>query len=338
VIEGPQGLLLVRRPDDDEDLPGVWGLPAVSLAPGESEEEAVRRAGRDKLGVEVEPIERVGGEQTMTDWEARIVSGEPAVPQPGPHTQYAELRFGEPADLVPAARRGSLCSRVLLRARGLGFGHVRTKPGVLARGPWRPEQVQASWRDDAFVVPAEVEQLADGAVEGLRERGSPAHDGMATRLAGFEADDERLRLELQPVRWALRLLDDASDSLTALCVVRSEDGRWLAGRRAGWVSTWANRWALGAGGAVDLGESPADTLSRELYEEWKLEPADLSVEALLALPGGMNMLVGLATVPDGCEPVPDAEHDEWTWWPADIDRWPAEADERLKLMAALLDS
>jgi 8-oxo-dGTP diphosphatase len=204
---------------------------------------------------------------------------------------------------------------------------VTTRPGVLARGHWRPDQVEARWRDDAFEVPAELDRLADGAVEGLRDRGSPAHDGMATRLVGFEADAERLRLELQPVRWALRLLDDASDSLTALCVVRAEDGRWLAGRRAGWVSSWANRWALGAGGAVDLGESPAETLSRELQEEW-----------LLALPGGMNMLVGLATVPNRCEPSPDAEHDEWTWWPADIDSWPAEADERLKLMAALLGS
>jgi hypothetical protein len=121
VIESPEGLLLVRRPDDDEDLPGVWGLPAVSLAPGESEEEAVRRAGRAKLGVDVEPVERVGREQSMTDWEARIVSGRPVVPQPGPHTQYTELRFGEPSDLVPAAREGSLCCRVLLRARGLDW-------------------------------------------------------------------------------------------------------------------------------------------------------------------------------------------------------------------------
>jgi 8-oxo-dGTP diphosphatase len=121
VIEGPRGLLLVRRPDDDEDLPGAWGLPAVSCASGESEEEAVRRAGHDKLGVEVEPVERVSRERTMTDWEARIVAGELAVPQPGPHTQYAELRFGKPADLVPAARRGSLCCRVLLRARGLDW-------------------------------------------------------------------------------------------------------------------------------------------------------------------------------------------------------------------------
>jgi ADP-ribose pyrophosphatase YjhB (NUDIX family) len=213
---------------------------------------------------------------------------------------------------------------------------VTTRPGLLARGPWRPDQIEAVWRDEAFEVPAEVDRLADAEVEGLRERGSPAHDGMATRLAAYDAGGDRLRLELQPVRWALRLLDDASDSLTALCVVRSEDGRWLAGRRAAWVSSWANRWALGAGGAVDLGESPAETLTRELQEEWRLVPGELSVEALVALPNGMNMLVGLATVADRCEPVPDEEHDEWAWWPADIDRWPAEADERLKLMAALL--
>jgi ADP-ribose pyrophosphatase YjhB (NUDIX family) len=198
--------------------------------------------------------------------------------------------------------------------------------------------VEAVWRDDAFEVPVEVERMADGAVAGLRERGSPAHDGMATRLVSWDAAGDRLRLELQPVRWALRLLDDASDSLTALCVVRTADGRWLAGRRASWVSSWANRWALGAGGSVDLGESPAETLTRELHEEWRLEPETLSVEALIALPNGLNMLVGLATVPDGCDPVPDSEHDDWTWWPADTSDWPAEAHERLKLMAALLGS
>ncbi|HEY7600205.1 MAG TPA: hypothetical protein VH741_09785, partial [Candidatus Limnocylindrales bacterium] len=135
-------------------------------------------------------------------------------------------------------------------------------PGILARGPWQSDEVDARWREEAFEPPAEVQAQADAAVEGLRERGSPAHDGMATRLAGWREEDGRLVLELQPVRWALRLLDDdACQSLTALCVVRSADGRWLAGRRAAWVSTWANRWALGAGGAVDLGESPAETLS-----------------------------------------------------------------------------
>jgi 8-oxo-dGTP pyrophosphatase MutT (NUDIX family) len=121
VIEGPDGLLLVRRPEGDESLPGVWGLPAASPAADESDEDAVRRAGREKLGVEVAPVRPVGSEGRMTDWEVRIVAGTPSVPQRGPNTQYAELRWGEPRDLVPAAREGSLCSRALLRARGLDW-------------------------------------------------------------------------------------------------------------------------------------------------------------------------------------------------------------------------
>jgi 8-oxo-dGTP diphosphatase len=212
-------------------------------------------------------------------------------------------------------------------------------PGILARGPWEADQVEARWLDAAYEPPDEVQRLADAAVADLRERGSPSHDGLATRLAGWREDAGRLVLDLQPSRWALRLVEgNACRSLTALCVVRAEDGRWLAGHRADWVSTWAGRWALGAGGAVDVGESPADTLSRELREEWRLQPERLSVEALVELPDGMAMLVGLATVEDACDPIPDHEHDEWAWWPADVGRWPEEADPRLRLMARLLDS
>lgn len=121
MIEGPRGLLLVRRPEGDESLPGVWGLPAASLAEGESEEDAVRRAGREKLGVEVRALRAMGRDGGMTDWEAEIVAGRPSVPQDGPNTQYAELRWGDAGELVPAARQGSLCSRALLRARGLDW-------------------------------------------------------------------------------------------------------------------------------------------------------------------------------------------------------------------------
>ena len=122
VIEGPAGVLLVRRPDDDDSLPGVWGLPATSLREGESEHDALVRAGREKLGVEVEPLRPVGEDtsdlRSMRDWEARIVEGTPEVPQPAEGTQYVSLRWGNTAELGPAARAGSLCARVLLRAVG----------------------------------------------------------------------------------------------------------------------------------------------------------------------------------------------------------------------------
>jgi ADP-ribose pyrophosphatase YjhB (NUDIX family) len=211
-------------------------------------------------------------------------------------------------------------------------------PGILARGPWTPDRVDASWSDEEWLPPPELERGADEAVAALRDRGSPAHDGLAARLAGYDASADRLTLRMQPARWALRLVEQMGESqaLTAMCVVRDEDGRWLAGRRASWLATWANKWALGAGGAVEVGEDPAETLSRELDEEWQLTPTELSVEALVALPSGLVALVGLATVPAGSEPVRDAEHDEFAWWPADVERWPDEADARLRRMATLL--
>jgi 8-oxo-dGTP diphosphatase len=126
VIEDGHRVLLVRRPVRDDSLPGAWGLPAASLEPNEPEDEALRRAGA-KLGVEVRPLrllgeaedERPGYRMVMRDWSAEITAGAPAVPQPGAGTQYTDWRWGDPAELEPAARRGSLCAQVLLRARGL---------------------------------------------------------------------------------------------------------------------------------------------------------------------------------------------------------------------------
>ena len=208
---------------------------------------------------------------------------------------------------------------------------------LLARGPWRADQVRAIWRDDAFRAPGEHSDAADAAIASLRERGSPSHDGVAARLVGFREDEGGLELELQPLRWALRLVEhDASDSLSALCVTRDAEGRWLAGRRAAWLSTWAGRWALGAGGAVDAGESPMETLTRELREEWSVTPERVVGEALVRLPHQMIMFIGQAWLPAGAEVEPDDEHDAYAWWPADVDAWPAEADEPLRMMARLL--
>jgi 8-oxo-dGTP diphosphatase len=211
-------------------------------------------------------------------------------------------------------------------------------PALLARGPWPLDRVEATWREETYEPPAERVAAADDAIQSLRDRGSPSHDGLAARLIDFRDDGERLRLTLQPARWALRLVPgDASGALSALCVIRDAEGRWLAGRRAAWLSSWPGRWALGAGGAVDLGESPTHTLLRELDEEWSVAPERCVAEALVRLPHGMNMLVGQAWLAPGAEVTPDHEHDAHAWWPADPDAWPEEADAPLRRMALLLD-
>jgi 8-oxo-dGTP diphosphatase len=213
------------------------------------------------------------------------------------------------------------------------------QPEILARGPWELAQISAHWREEQFEPSPQNSEAADAAIEGLRERGSPSHDGVAARLVDFSVDEHGIAIELQPLRWALRLVaGDASRSIAALCVTRSADGRWLAGRRAPWVASWAGRWALGAGGAVDLGESPAQTLVRELDEEWSVSPERVRGEALICLPQKMVMFVGQAWIAAGEEDAvrPDEEHDEYAWWPREIDDWPAEAGEALPRMARWL--
>lgn len=215
---------------------------------------------------------------------------------------------------------------------------MSSAPGLLARGPWTADRVSARWADDRYAPSEEHTAQADAAVAALADRGSPSHDGWSARLVHHEAGPGGdLVMHLQPARWALRLVEgDACGSMAALCAVRDAQGRWLAGRRAAWVSSWPGRWALGAGGAVDLGESPFETLSRELAEEWSVEPERVQGEALLLLPHRLAMFIGQAWLPDGAQVSPDHEHDEFAWWPADVGRWPAEADEPLRGMASML--
>jgi 8-oxo-dGTP pyrophosphatase MutT (NUDIX family) len=119
----PTRILIVRRPPEDDDLPGAWGLPAGSLHADESWAHAVVRSAEEKLGVRVAPgallnegrTARPGYMLHMRLYAAELVFGEPSVEQPDRGvTRYVEWTWGEPPDLVPAAARGSLCSRLLL--------------------------------------------------------------------------------------------------------------------------------------------------------------------------------------------------------------------------------
>lgn len=127
-------VLAVRRPGDDEDLPGHWGLPAASLREDEGWEEAVLRTGPEKLGVElaVGPqmnegrSDRGDGSLHMRLYDARIVRRKPEVPQPAAGvTQYTDWEWAPPERLEEAADAGSLCSALYLEWRRAWQGRER---------------------------------------------------------------------------------------------------------------------------------------------------------------------------------------------------------------------
>lgn len=129
--QDPDRFLIVKRPPDDDRLPDVWGLPAVTLQPGELPEQGLRRIGREKLDAEIEPARFVGiksadrGEYQLIlmDIEARLVRGEPSVHRASTSsTRYVDQRWTrDPREVGEAARRGSLCSQVLLESMGVDY-------------------------------------------------------------------------------------------------------------------------------------------------------------------------------------------------------------------------
>eukprot|EP01064_Diplonema_japonicum_P019257 TRINITY_DN27954_c0_g1_i1.p1 TRINITY_DN27954_c0_g1~~TRINITY_DN27954_c0_g1_i1.p1 ORF type:complete len:226 (+),score=25.82 TRINITY_DN27954_c0_g1_i1:72-680(+) len=123
-------VLTVTRPGDDSSLPGIIGLPAGYVHETESHEDAVRKRGIEKLGVDVKPVKFIGRGRTvrqtyvleMEEYEAVLVDPEqvPVVPQtPSVGTQYISWEWRAPTALIPAADRGSLCSRIFLSSTGV---------------------------------------------------------------------------------------------------------------------------------------------------------------------------------------------------------------------------
>ena len=123
-------ILLVQRPEDDDDLPLAWGLPASSLYSHESFEDAVIRTGIEKLGVELMDlkelnrgkIQRARYTLEMALYSARLMSEEISLSHQNKSiTQYIDWKWGSRNDLLPAAKSGSLCSQLYLEYVNLSF-------------------------------------------------------------------------------------------------------------------------------------------------------------------------------------------------------------------------
>jgi 8-oxo-dGTP diphosphatase len=133
VITNDDGkFLTVKRPDNPkDDLAGVWGFPAVTLNENESHTDAAARVGKQKLGVEIELGDKIGDSTHdrmtyilhLTDYKAKIVSGEASSPQNDYSvTQYSECRYSDDATiLIPAARSGSQCTQLYLELLGIDW-------------------------------------------------------------------------------------------------------------------------------------------------------------------------------------------------------------------------
>ncbi len=112
LVRQNDNILTVRRPDEEEDLPGIWGLPAGSYREGETLNDLVQRIGRDKLGVELQPIRILArGRQERAEYvlEMELVEGRmDGVPTP------PEWLWGLPDSLREGQRQGSLCCDLAL--------------------------------------------------------------------------------------------------------------------------------------------------------------------------------------------------------------------------------
>ena len=130
VIKNPKDsseILIIKRPEDDTDLPNIWGIPAGSVKEGETYEESIVRNGRNKLGVELKVgkligrgnLDRGGYILHGEEYEAEIISGVLKVPQEnGEGTQYQDWKWGTYEDLREAASKHSLCSNLYLKNVG----------------------------------------------------------------------------------------------------------------------------------------------------------------------------------------------------------------------------
>jgi ADP-ribose pyrophosphatase YjhB (NUDIX family) len=107
-------ILSLKRPDDDDELPGVWGLPAGSFRQGESLGQLIERIGREKLGVKLAPQRKIAeGVQDRPAYRLEMELWE--VTMEGAPTR-GRWQWAVVDVLRPGMESGSLCCALAVKA------------------------------------------------------------------------------------------------------------------------------------------------------------------------------------------------------------------------------
>ena len=135
----PNLILAVRRPDDDSEFPGLWGLPACSMEKNESFESAAYRIGPEKLGVHVTVGSRIAkGTQNRSNYQLKMVLFESISPSElitlpnslAGKTYYTDWRWVELSYFKDSAEKGSLCCELLINHSSSDYNHL-DKPSLI---------------------------------------------------------------------------------------------------------------------------------------------------------------------------------------------------------------
>lgn len=122
--------LVVKRPEEDVDMSGTWGFPAVTLQTGELPEQGAARVCREKLNCKATATRYLGimfqkrnkYDIFLMDIEMVLDEGEVAdvAKATTTHTAYIDQKWTtDPMVLAPSAKTGSCCASIFLTDRGL---------------------------------------------------------------------------------------------------------------------------------------------------------------------------------------------------------------------------
>src|SRR4051812_8216494 len=104
-------ILTIRRPDNDDELPGVRGLPAGSYSSSESIEDLITRIGQQKLGAVLTPIRKLAeGTQDRAAYRLEMELWEAAM-EGAPDREF---QWSSADALRPGTAKGSLCCELAL--------------------------------------------------------------------------------------------------------------------------------------------------------------------------------------------------------------------------------